>query len=514
MSGELRPMTSLVPSLLNEARHRRLTLGVGFAVIALIALAVGMAWPRKYVASTTILAQESTIITPLMEGAAAPTGNKNRANMARDVIFSHKVMTKILEVGGWTATHPSPVEQDRIIEGIKSRTLVQIARDNLITITYNDNNARRTYEVTRAFAQLFISESLASKQRESRDAYEFINSQVEAYRKKLTDAEDKLKAYRDANADARPGSEADTAARISQLRTQIESSRMDLMERRSQEASLASQLNGESEVNTVQTADGALRAQLGELQAQLSKLLLTYTDSYPDVVRIRHQMDDLKRQLSSAEQHQQAARMAGTPTALDSSVTFNPAYQQIKTQLASTRASTAAAAARMSASESMLQSELQRSTRIANSENVTAELTRDYNVNRDVYQDLLKRRENARVSMNLDAEQRGLNFLIQNPAVMPLTPSGLRFMHFGLAGIALSIAIPLGLLIALVWFDPRVRSTWQIEHAIGVPVLATIPFYPTPRDRRRDHMRNMIVTLIVLGVAVVYLVAVWIRVKG
>lgn len=514
MSGELRPMTSLVPSLLNEARHRRLALGVGFAVIALIALAVGMAWPRKYVASTTILAQESTIITPLMEGAAAPTGNKNRANMARDVIFSHKVMTKILEVGGWTATHPSPVEQDRIIEGIKSRTLVQIARDNLITITYNDNNARRTYEVTRAFAQLFISESLASKQRESRDAYEFINSQVEAYRKKLTDAEDKLKAYRDANADARPGSEADTAARISQLRTQIESSRMDLMERRSQEASLASQLNGESEVNTVQTADGALRAQLGELQAQLSKLLLTYTDSYPDVVRIRHQMDDLKRQLSSAEQHQQAARMAGTPTALDSSVTFNPAYQQIKTQLASTRASTAAAAARMSASESMLQSELQRSTRIANSENVTAELTRDYNVNRDVYQDLLKRRENARVSMNLDAEQRGLNFLIQNPAVMPLTPSGLRFMHFGLAGIALSIAIPLGLLIALVWFDPRVRSTWQIEHAIGVPVLATIPFYPTPRDRRRDHMRNMIVTLIVLGVAVVYLVAVWIRLKG
>ncbi len=514
MSGELRPMTSLVPSLLNEARRRRLALGVGFALIALIALAVGMAWPRKYVASTTILAQESTIITPLMEGAAAPTGNKNRANMARDVIFGHKVMTRILEVGGWTATHPSPVEQDRIIEGIKSRTLVQIARDNLITITYNDNNARRAYEVTRAFAQLFISESLASKQRESREAYEFINSQVEAYRKKLTDAEDKLKSYRDANADARPGSEADTAARISQLRTQIESSRMDLMERRSQEASLAAQLNGESEVNTVQTADGALRAQLGELQAQLSRLLLTYTDSYPDVVRIRHQMDDLKRQLSAAEQHQHAAQMAGTPTALENSVTFNPAYQQIKTQLASTRASTAAAAARMSASESMLQSELQRSTRIANSENVTAELTRDYNVNRDVYQDLLKRRENARVSMNLDAEQRGLNFLIQNPAVMPLTPSGLRFMHFGLAGIALSIAIPLGLLVALVWFDPRVRSTWQVEHAIGVPVLATIPFYPTPRDRRRDHLRNMIVTLIVLGVAVVYLIAVWMRLKG
>jgi len=503
-------MASLVPALINEARRRRLMLGIAFALIALAALTAGMLWPRKYVASTTILAQESSIITPLMEGAAAPTANKNRANMARDVIFSRKVMAKILEAGGWMATNPSPVEQDRLAEAIKSRTQVQITRDNLITIAYSDNNAKRTFEVARAFAQLFISESLTSKQRESREAYEFINSQVEAYRAKLTDAEDKLKAYRDANADARPGSEADTAARISQLRTQIESARMDMMERRSMEGSLASQLNGESEVNTVQTANGVLQAQLGELQAQLNKLQLTYTDSYPDVVRIRHQIDDLKKQLAAADQRQQA----GTPTALDSNVMFNPAYQQIKTQLATARAASASAAARMGASESMLQAELKRSARIANSENVTAELTRDYNVNRDVYQDLLKRRENARVSMNLDAEQRGLNFLVQNPAVMPLSPTGLRFLHFGLAGMGLSLALPLGLLLALVWFDPRVRSVWQLEQAIGTPVLASIPFYPTPGDRRRDRMRNTIVGLIVLGVGAVYLIAVWIRLRG
>ncbi|MDR3447990.1 MULTISPECIES: XrtA system polysaccharide chain length determinant [unclassified Dyella] len=514
MSGELRPMASLVPALVNEARRRRLALGIAFAVIALAALTAGMLWPRKYVASTTILAQESSIITPLMEGAAAPTANKNRASMARDVIFSRKVMAKILDAGGWMATNPTPVEQDRIAEGIKSRTQVDITHDNLITITYSDNNARRTYEVARSFAQLFISESLASKQRESREAYEFINSQVEAYRAKLTDAEDKLKAYRDANADARPGNEADTAARISQLRTQIETARMDMMERRSQEGSLASQLNGESEVSTVQTTGGVLQAQIGELQAQLNRLQLTYTDSYPDVVRVRHQIEDLKKQLASEDQRAQAAKASGTATALDNNVSFNPAYQEIKTQLASARAASAAAGARMGASESMLQSELDRAARIASSENVTAELTRDYNVNRDVYQDLLKRRENARVSMNLDAEQRGLTFLVQNPAVLPLTPSGLRFMHFGMAGMGLSVLLPLGLLLALVWFDPRVRSVWQLEQAIGAPVLATIPFYPTPGDRRRDRMRNMTVALIVAGVIAVYLIAVWIRLKG
>ena len=135
-------------------------------------------------------------------------------------------------------------------------------------------------------------------------------------------------------------------------------------------------------------------------------------------------------------------------------------------------------------------------------------------MNRDVYQDLLKRRENARVSMNLDAEQRGLTFLVQNPAILPLVPSGLRFLHFGIAGLVLSLAIPFGLLFAVVRFDPRVRSAAQVEKAIGYPVLASVPFYPTPGDRRRDHVRNLTLVLIVLGVAAVYLVLFLIRMKG
>ena len=98
--------------------------------------------------------------------------------------------------------------------------------------------------------------------------------------------------------------------------------------------------------------------------------------------------------------------------------------------------------------------------------------------------------------------------------LVPGLPSGLRFMHFGLAGLALSLAIPLGLLFAVARFDPRVRSVHQLERATGFPVLATIPFYPTPRDRRRDHLHNMMLGLIVMGVAAVYLLVFWLRMKG
>ncbi len=515
MSEEANPLLAMLPVLWTEAKRRRVVLAIIFASIALLALVVGVNWPRRYDASVTILAQQSSIITPLMEGAAAATGNANRAGIAKAVIFSRKVMSQILVTGGWMASHPSAVEQDKLIEEIKSRTVIKIAHDNLITVSYHDSDARRAYEVTQAFGQLFISESLASKKRESRDAFNFIDSQVEAYRKKLTGAENKLKDYRNTNADARPGSEADTNASIGQLRNQIETARMDLMEKRSQAASLESQLSGESEVSSVQTSSGVYESQLAELQSKLDQLRLTYTDEYPDVVRTRHQIEDLRQALASADQ-----RKAKTPRAIGDSgsngnaVQFNPLYQQMKSQLTTLRSDIAATTARLAATKTQLESELDRSKRIANSEAVTAELTRDYTVNRDVYQDLLKRRESARVSMNLDADQDGPSFVVQNPAIMPLVPSGLRFVHFGLGGIFAGLAIPFGLLFGVARFDPRVRSAEQLESSTGLPVLANIPFYPSPSDHRREQQRNVTLALIVLTVMLAYLVLFWLKLKG
>ncbi len=513
MNEQPMSIQALVPVVLEEARRRRVALAAVFAAIAFIALVVGVLWPKKYEASTTILVQESNIIAPLMKGAATPTGTANRADIARAVILSQPVLHQVLATGGWLAAHPSPVELDHITTGIKDRTTVKFSRDNLLTIHYYDSDPERAYRVTRLFGQLFISDSLASKQRESRDAFDFINGQVQAYKQKLTSAEDKLKTYREGNPDARTGSEAATQSRINELRSQVENARMDLMEKRSQAASLMAQLSGESEVSAIQTTAGLYQAQLAELQGKLDKLLLTYTNDYPDVVRTRHQMQDLQQQLAQANARRAVARN-GKPAALDASVQMNPLYQQMKGDLSALRGQIAATTARMNASQAMLDNEMARSRRIAGSENVTAELTRDYDVNRDVYQDLLKRRENARVSMDLDATKQGLTFTVQNPATKPLLPTGLRFMHFALGGIGLGLALPFGLLFGLARFDPRVRSAEQLERLTGLPVLATVPYYATPDDRRRNHARNLKLATILAAVAAAYLILFVLKLKG
>ena len=49
-----------------------------------------------------------------MEGRAVATGVADRASIAREVIFSRKVMNEILGAGGWLDKQPSAIDQDRM----------------------------------------------------------------------------------------------------------------------------------------------------------------------------------------------------------------------------------------------------------------------------------------------------------------------------------------------------------------------------------------------------------------
>lgn len=501
------PLVTQLPLLREELRRRPVAIAAVFAGIALVALAIGVLLPRKYTAATTILVQESNIIAPLMEGRAVPTGVSDRAAITREVAFSRKVMQQILEAGGWMEDRPSPVEQEKLIERIIARTDITNPRPNLIGISYTDASPERAFEVTRRFADLVIEESLATKERESRQAYEFIDQQVEQYHAKLTDAEARLEQYRRDNPDARVGVEMDVNARIGELRRHIETTRLELIDQRSEEAALQAQLSGESEVSAVRTRESEMRARLIELQSERDRLLLSFTDRHPDVVRVQHQIRDLEDALE-AESQRQLARSAGQDGAINSASEYNPLYTELRSRLAAAQRRTAATASRIAMAEGMLANELDRSLRIASSESALAELTRDYEVNRDLYQDLLRRRENARVSMNLDAERRGLSFRIQEPAELPLRPAGLRLLYMAVGGLFLAFAVPAALLLGLVKLDPRVRAPRQVETLAGLPVLGVIPRFPTRAARARELRSLGLASMLFLSVPVAY-ITVW-----
>ncbi|MBB6598940.1 XrtA system polysaccharide chain length determinant [Luteimonas sp. MC1825] len=500
-TSELTP-NELLPILLREVRTRIVPLVSIFTAIALLTLVVGLfVIPRIYTASVTILAQDSDIIQPLLEGRAVPTGVADRAGMARQIVYGRKVLSAAMAVGGWLDENPSALEQDRLMEDIRNRTLIESPRPELVQISYRDRDPERAFRITEAFGAMFMSEAAAAKGRESREAYEFIDSKVQEYHAKLSSAEGNLQEYQSRNVDAQPGSAADATSRIGALRTQLEQTRMALLEHESRESSIEAQLSGESAVTAVQTREGLYRTRLIELQSEHDRLLLAYTEQHPDVVRLRHQIDDINRMLADERSRRESP---GGARGLSDEAQANPLYQELRSQLAQARRETAATRSRLQIAQSLLDDELDRSRRIAASEGALAELTRDYEVNREIYQDLLRRRENARVSMGLDQENRGLTLRVQDPATMPLRPTGLRFMHIAAAGLLVAIALPLALVLAVVRLDPRVRSPHLIVKHTQLPLLTTVPAYPTPGERRREYASMALAIAMVGSVVLVY----------
>jgi polysaccharide chain length determinant protein (PEP-CTERM system associated) len=495
------PAEQLVRVLIHEAfYHRRVVVAI-FVGINLLMLVLSLVWPKGYSASTTILVDEKNILQPLMQGAAVATEITDRGRLAREVIYGRKLMTQILELGGWLKDAPTVAEQERLIERITKRTSITNLGKNIIKIEYKDDEPERAFRTTQKMAELFIAESVHAKAAESQSAFEFIDKQTQEYHDKLITAEESLKEFRSANLDTQMGPGTDIGTRLSALQTRIEQASQDLKEAEIKKLSLEKQLSGEAETATVLSSEGRFRARIAELQSQLETLRLSYHDTYPDIVRLRHQITDLNEEIARDRQRREAAKISGK-TLVDDSVINNPMYQQLKRELSQTQVSVDMLRARINEGKSQMHQMVERGKRAQSGEATIAEVTRDYQVNRDIYQDLLKRRENARVSMNLDKERQGLTFKIQEPAVLPQTPSGLRFGHFLLAGLLLGATMPFGLLFLQMQIDPRIRVAGQITDRQKPRVLVSVPYLWTPTEQRAALREMEWLGLVVSGMLI------------
>ncbi len=487
--------------------HRRLLVAM-FCVVSLGVLIVGLFWPKQYQSSTTILVEESNIIQPLMEGRAVPTQVRDRAQQARDLIFSRSVLLRVLDEAGWMNADTPPLEQERLMELLKRRTTVDNSGTNLIRIAFKDPDPERAQRTVEVMGRLFIEDSMRRKSEESRRAYDFIDQQVQEYLTRLNRIEAQLKEFRSRNAGLEATAAGEASARITTLRRQIEDTELALAEERIRRKSLEKQLSGEAGVSASISREGQYRSQIAELNSQLDGLLLKYTETHPDVVRLRHQIADLQAQIERErvrrEEGKRRARTRGE-TYVDDNVTLSPLYQRLRTQLSQSKTQIATLETRLKRYRKSLEEELERTRRMHDVQARIAELNRDYEVNRQIYNDLLRRRENARVSMNLDVEHKGLSLEVYEPAYLPLKPVGLRFLHFAIVGLLLGIAVPLGVILAKVELDPRIRLASVIEQQFGLPVISEVPHWATREEHRRVHAELKRLGAVIAVTLVVYI---------
>ena len=146
-----------------------------FSALALIALGVELLIPKKWEASALIVAESSNVIRPLMEGRAVATGITDETALVTQVIQSKRIMRELLGVGGWLAGKVSPAEELSLLSRLRGRIHIEASKDQTIRVSYSDSDPRRTQLITNAVADLYVRESTALGEQESREAFELLD---------------------------------------------------------------------------------------------------------------------------------------------------------------------------------------------------------------------------------------------------------------------------------------------------------------------------------------------------
>ncbi len=465
----------IIQAVLRELNQYKSLAMALFIIGSFVVLLIGYLYPKQYVTRSLLYADVTNIIEPLLRGRAVST-ELYRPAKAREVLYTSRIMDRVVKEAGLVSDDASRGEIDRMVNHVRQNTTIDVENENYFRVTYTDLDPDLSFNVHNALVNVFITDAADSKRKESRGAYQFIDEQVKAYSRKLAEADNRLKEFNAANRD---GTVDSVSRRIESLRSQIEELQLQIDEQDARTASLQSQLTSEGQFLAKRSQVDALTERLAQMQSQLDTLRLSYQETYPDIVSLKGQIAELQDDIRSVEGQELTGGGSGDSAA-------NPYYQELKSQVVQARVDQGTLRKRKSVLERMLGDEYQRSERIAERQAELTELTRDYNVTKEVYEQMLERKEAARLSMTLDIEGQGVNYKIQEPAVFPRAPSGIQFWHLALAGPLIGLLLPLGLLVAYVMVDPRVRFTNVLQDILppDVALLGVVPHYNTPMAKR------------------------------
>lgn len=477
-------------------------IGISFSLMLL-----GMVLPKNYSTTAMLYADITNIIEPLLKGSAEVT-KIDRSEQARNVIYTRAILESAAKNRGLIKKDMTPEQEDRVIKSVRDGLTVKPEKNNnFFHLTYVAPDPDQSFEMLNSIINEFISYTEKKKRDESSNAYNFIDAQVQSYKHQLELAEEKLKDFNSQNVD---GNGSQVTARIAQLNSDIEALKITIDESQARVNTLQQQLGSEGQYQHAKNQIDELKQRRQALNSQLDHLLLTYQEGYPDIVALRAQIAEVDATISKNE-------TAGDVYSNTEKVE-NPLYEEIRKQLSAAEVDLRSQRRRMESLLKLKEEEHQRAERVAANQAQFSELTRDYDVTRKVYEEMLQRKESARLSMTLDQQGQGVSYRIQEPATFPINPSGLQFIYFAILGPILGILLPLGAIVAFVIVDPHLRSASVLQRQLppDVVMLGVIPHYHSPlRERMLKKDMIAVLSICVLALAVYIACAVyWQYLKG
>ncbi len=447
--------------------------------------------PNQFEVTAKIFIDTRSMLRPLLQGLAVNNRVlEDSALLMRQTLLTRPNLEEVARRTDLDLTAKTPREFDKLIATLAEQLQVVGQRDNIYEIKYQSNDPKLAKKIVDELLNTFLESALGDTRKDTAVTQKFLDEQIAEYERKLIEAEERLKEFKRKNIGVMPGSDDDYYAQLKGTVDQKAKAELMLTEATRRRDELARQVEGEEPVagfTDPSTLGSGVLSQLDAreeaLKAKLDQLLLNYTEKHPDVAAIRSTLEGIQ-----AEREAEQARLSQMEPSAMPQMGQNPVYQEMRVQLGAAEAEVAALQSRVQEYGKRVEALEKLVNTVPEIEAELKRLDRDYGLNKSQFEELIKRRESARMSEEADKSADDVKLKVIEPPRVPLVPSGPERIKLASAVFIASLGAGGGLALLLSQIFPRFYTTESLKEFAQIPILGSVSLVQSGRQRRERRM--------------------------
>jgi polysaccharide chain length determinant protein (PEP-CTERM system associated) len=353
------------------------------------------------------------------------------------------------------------------------------------SVKYTSSSPGEAQQVCSTLTSMMLEENLRLREQSVQGTTEFLGRQLEEAKHTLDEQDSRLAAFKRQYLGQLPGDQDQNLKILTGLNSQLEAYTQTLnraqQDRSYAESMLAQQLAA-WKATPGTTGSSTLEQQLAQRQSDLLAMRARYTDDYPDVIKAKADIDELKRRIAEVNATKPpAGGEAASPAAEP------PEIRQLRLQihqLDETIAQTGRDQKRIQGEIGMYQGRLALSPTV---EERYKQLTRDYETAQKLYNDLLEKKSNSEQASAAERNQQAERLFVVSPASLPERPSFPNRPLFAAGGLIVGLGLGLGMIVITEMRDKSLRSEKDVEMVMQLPVLVSVPLLGQPSMEREER---------------------------
>ncbi|MBU3070871.1 hypothetical protein KOI40_13675 [Aestuariicella sp. G3-2] len=481
----------------------------GLALAWVLAIG-GWVWvwslPVSYMATARLDVDSSSLLRPLLRGLAIqPDVNQRVALMSR-TLLSRPNLEKLMRMADLDLNVKTELQEEQLLADLKDNISLQGDRQNtsLYSVSFKHEDRETAKRIVQSLITIFIETTLGEKRKDSSGAQAFLDQQIADYEVRLSEAEARLADFKKRNVGMLPGEAGSYYQRLEMAKAQLNSAKLELREMENRQKELTNQIEGEEPVFFSSSINDSGRyspidQRIQALQEKLDYLSLSYTDLHPEMIQIKTKISALE-----AEKRREFDRaMELQPSSL-SGLGSSPVYQSMRTMLAETEAKVAELSVRVSEYQTRVDELEGTVNNIPEIEVELQQLDRDYQVISQQHKALLKRRESALLSENVEKNADDIRFRVIDPPYVPLKPTEPNKLLLNAGVLILSLGAGIGLALLLTLLKPVFVDKLTLSEKLGLPVLGSVSMILAPHQARQELKATLVFTSVAVCLLVTF----------